>query len=42
MQQSWCDALFMAPPAMALVAEATGELRWDRLSNALTPHEAKP
>jgi unsaturated rhamnogalacturonyl hydrolase len=25
---SWCDALFMAPPAMALVAEATGDRRY--------------
>jgi rhamnogalacturonyl hydrolase YesR len=25
---SWCDALFMAPPAMALVAEATGDSRY--------------
>jgi unsaturated rhamnogalacturonyl hydrolase len=25
---SWCDALFMAPPTMALVAEATGDRRY--------------
>lgn len=25
---SWCDALFMAPPTMALVAEATGDQRY--------------
>jgi rhamnogalacturonyl hydrolase YesR len=25
---SWCDALFMAPPTMAMVAEATGERRY--------------
>ena len=24
----WCDALFMAPPTMALVAEATGDVRY--------------
>jgi rhamnogalacturonyl hydrolase YesR len=32
---SWCDALFMAPPAMALVAEATGELRYLDLMNTM-------
>ncbi len=25
---SWCDALFMAPPAMARLSEATGDLRY--------------
>jgi rhamnogalacturonyl hydrolase YesR len=25
---SWCDALFMAPPTMALVSEATGDTRY--------------
>jgi len=25
---SWCDALFMAPPTMAMVAEATGDRRY--------------
>jgi rhamnogalacturonyl hydrolase YesR len=25
---SWCDALFMAPPAMAMVSEATGDRRY--------------
>jgi unsaturated rhamnogalacturonyl hydrolase len=25
---SWCDALFMAPPTMALIAEATGDRRY--------------
>ena len=30
---SWCDALFMAPPTMALVSEATGDLRYLDLMN---------
>ena len=30
---SWCDALFMAPPTMALVAEATDDLRYLDLMN---------
>jgi rhamnogalacturonyl hydrolase YesR len=32
---SWCDALFMAPPTMALVAEATGDLRYLDLMNTM-------
>jgi rhamnogalacturonyl hydrolase YesR len=32
---SWCDALFMAPPTMALIAEATGELRYLDLMNTM-------
>jgi rhamnogalacturonyl hydrolase YesR len=32
---SWCDALFMAPPTMALVAKATGDIRYLDLMNAM-------
>jgi unsaturated rhamnogalacturonyl hydrolase len=32
---SWCDALFMAPPTMALVAEATGDRRYLDLMNSM-------
>lgn len=32
---SWCDALFMAPPTMALIAEGTGDLRYLDLMNAM-------
>jgi rhamnogalacturonyl hydrolase YesR len=32
---SWCDALFMAPPTMALIAEATGDLRYLDLMNSM-------
>jgi len=32
---SWCDALFMAPPTMALIAEATGEVRYLDLMNTM-------
>ncbi len=32
---SWCDALFMAPPTMALIAEATGDRRYLDLMNAM-------
>jgi rhamnogalacturonyl hydrolase YesR len=32
---SWCDALFMAPPTMAVVAEATGDLRYLDLMNRM-------
>lgn len=32
---SWCDALFMAPPTMALVAEATGDRRYLDLMNTM-------
>jgi rhamnogalacturonyl hydrolase YesR len=32
---SWCDALFMAPPTMALVAEATRDLRYLDLMNSM-------
>jgi rhamnogalacturonyl hydrolase YesR len=32
---SWCDALFMAPPTMALVAEATDDLRYLDLMNGM-------
>ena len=32
---SWCDALFMAPPTMALVAEATDDLRYLDLMNSM-------
>jgi len=32
---SWCDALFMAPPTMALIAEATGDLSYLDLMNAM-------
>jgi rhamnogalacturonyl hydrolase YesR len=32
---SWCDALFMAPPTMALIAEATGDLRYLDLMNTM-------
>jgi rhamnogalacturonyl hydrolase YesR len=32
---SWCDALFMAPPTMALIAQATGELRYLDLMNTM-------
>jgi len=32
---SWCDALFMAPPTMALVAEAIGDLRYLDLMNTM-------
>jgi rhamnogalacturonyl hydrolase YesR len=32
---SWCDALFMAPPAMARVARATGDTRYLDLMNRL-------
>ena len=32
---SWCDALFMAPPTMALIAEATGDVRYLDLMNAM-------
>ena len=32
---SWCDALFMAPPAMALIAEATGDRRYLDLMNGM-------
>jgi len=32
---SWCDALFMAPPTMALVAEATGDLSYLDLMNTM-------
>ena len=32
---SWCDALFMAPPTMALIAEATGDLSYLDLMNTM-------
>ena len=32
---SWCDALFMAPPTMALIAEATHDLRYLDLMNGM-------
>jgi len=32
---SWCDALFMAPPTMALVSAATGEERYLDLMNTM-------
>jgi rhamnogalacturonyl hydrolase YesR len=32
---SWCDALFMAPPTMALIAEATGDRRFLDLMNSM-------
>jgi len=32
---SWCDALFMAPPTMALVAEATDDLSFLDLMNSM-------
>ena len=32
---SWCDALFMAPPTMALVAEAVDDLRYLDLMNTM-------
>ena len=32
---SWCDALFMAPPTMTLVAEATDDLRYLDLMNTM-------
>jgi unsaturated rhamnogalacturonyl hydrolase len=32
---SWCDALFMAPPTMALVAEATGDRGYLDLMNTM-------
>ncbi len=32
---SWCDALFMAPPSMALIAEATGNRRFLDLMNTM-------
>jgi rhamnogalacturonyl hydrolase YesR len=32
---SWCDALFMAPPAMALLSEATGDRKYLDLMNTL-------
>jgi beta-glucosidase len=32
---SWCDALFMAPPTMAMVAEATGERAYLDLMNSM-------
>jgi rhamnogalacturonyl hydrolase YesR len=32
---SWCDALFMAPPTMALMAEATDDLRYLDLMNSM-------
>jgi len=32
---SWCDALFMAPPTMALIAEATDDLRYLNLMNSM-------
>jgi rhamnogalacturonyl hydrolase YesR len=32
---SWCDALFMAPPAMALLGEATGDRKYLDLMNTL-------
>ncbi len=32
---SWCDALFMAPPTMALVAEATSDLSYLDLMNSM-------
>ena len=31
----WCDALFMAPPTMALVAKATGDIRYLDLMNTM-------
>jgi rhamnogalacturonyl hydrolase YesR len=31
----WCDALFMAPPTMALVAKATGDARYLDLMNVM-------
>jgi len=31
----WCDALFMAPPTMALVAKATGDSRYLDLMNTM-------
>ncbi|OFV81079.1 MAG: hypothetical protein A2Y78_15805 [Acidobacteria bacterium RBG_13_68_16] len=45
---SWCDALFMAPPTMALVSEATGDRRyldamsamwWETSDFLYDPHE---
>ncbi len=32
---SWCDALFMAPPTMALIAEATGDSQYLDLMNTM-------
>jgi unsaturated rhamnogalacturonyl hydrolase len=32
---SWCDALFMAPPTMALIAEATGDPQYLDLMNTM-------
>ncbi|MCP4900569.1 MAG: glycoside hydrolase family 88 protein [bacterium] len=32
---SWCDALFMAPPTMTLIAEATGERKYLDLMDAM-------
>ena len=32
---SWCDALFMAPPTMALISEATGDRRYLDTMNAM-------
>jgi hypothetical protein len=32
---SWYDALFMAPPTMALIADATGDLRYIDLMNSM-------
>jgi rhamnogalacturonyl hydrolase YesR len=32
---SWCDALFMAPPTMAMVAEATGDRAYLDLMNTM-------
>ena len=32
---SWCDALFMAPPTMALIAEATGDSSYLDLMNTM-------
>jgi len=32
---SWCDALFMAPPTMALISEATGDRRYLDAMNAM-------
>ena len=32
---SWCDALFMAPPTMALISEATGDRKYLDLMNTM-------
>jgi rhamnogalacturonyl hydrolase YesR len=32
---AWCDALFMAPPAMAMASAATGDLKYVNLANKL-------